>query len=258
MGGKKAIATNGLDGWAGWEFQEYQSHRLWQWPALLKAGVGRIFKYRVSVGKELPLRCSARNESIRDCSFSMRPKAIVGLLILRCRILVVVCVTMADNASEYSDSYLDGHQNTFSATFPFRTSPSSHNPLESGFEPFGGIIFGHLVLLANLALATSPARDTGTWSAPSHHTHQPLDAPRIPSHLHAAVEVHPVDTDCRVIFDAKIDVFRDSKTEVACIREVSFPQFILLDFETSLEDFFGFGPANRDMDGDLFVSSDAK
>ena len=33
-------------------------------------------------------------------------------------------------------------------------------------------------------------------------------------YLHAAVEVHAVDTNSRVILDAQIDVFADPKAEV--------------------------------------------
>lgn len=40
----------------------------------------------------------------------------------------------------------------------------------------------------------------------------------IPSRdLHAAVEVHAVDTDRRIILDAQIDVFADPESEVASL-----------------------------------------
>ena len=50
----------------------------------------------------------------------------------------------------------------------------------------------------------------------------------------------------------------DPKPEVASLRKVLLPQFILLDFQTALEDFFSFGAADSDMDGDLFVTTDSK
>ena len=80
----------------------------------------------------------------------------------------------------------------------------------------------------------------------------------IASNSHAAVKVHPIDTNGRVIFDTEIDVFRDTKTKVASIREVLLPQLILLDLEASLKDFFGLGPSDGDVDSDLFISSDTK
>lgn len=39
--------------------------------------------------------------------------------------------------------------------------------------------------------------------------------------LHAAIEVHSVDTNTWVIFDPKIDVFADPKPEVSCLGEIS-------------------------------------
>lgn len=77
-------------------------------------------------------------------------------------------------------------------------------------------------------------------------------------HSHAAVKVHSVDTNCRVILDAQIDVLADPKSKIARRREILLPQFILLDFQTALEDFFGFGSPYGDMDGDLFVTTDTE
>jgi hypothetical protein len=53
-------------------------------------------------------------------------------------------------------------------------------------------------------------------------------------HSHAAVEVHSVNTNRRVILDAQIDVFADTKAEVASLGEVSLPQFVFLDLQTTL------------------------
>ena len=38
--------------------------------------------------------------------------------------------------------------------------------------------------------------------------------------LHAAVEVHPVDTDTGIVLDTQIDMFRNTEAKVARVREV--------------------------------------
>ncbi len=48
------------------------------------------------------------------------------------------------------------------------------------------------------------------------------------------------------------------KPEVACVAEVLLAQLVFFDFEASLEDLFGFGAADGDVDGDLLVASDAE
>ena len=76
--------------------------------------------------------------------------------------------------------------------------------------------------------------------------------------LHAAVEIHAVDTDRRVVLDAQINVLADTETKVARRREVAFHQLVLLDLQATLEDFFGLGPAHGDVDGDLLVTADTE
>lgn len=46
---------------------------------------------------------------------------------------------------------------------------------------------------------------------------------------HAAVKVHAVDADCRVIFDAQVYVFADSESEIAGFGKVLLLQFVFLD-----------------------------
>ena len=77
-------------------------------------------------------------------------------------------------------------------------------------------------------------------------------------HLHAAVEVHAVDTNRRVVLDSQIDMLRDPESEIACVAEVLFSEFVLFDFQTTLEDLFGFGTADCDMYGNLLVTSDTE
>lgn len=52
---------------------------------------------------------------------------------------------------------------------------------------------------------------------------------------HAAVEVHAVDTDGRVVLDTKIDVLADTEAEVASLGEVALAKLVLLDLEATLE-----------------------
>lgn len=75
---------------------------------------------------------------------------------------------------------------------------------------------------------------------------------------HAAIKVHSVDTNCRIIFDTQIDVLADSEAEIPRRGEILLPQFILFDFQTALEDLFGFGTSDGHVDGDLLVTTDAE
>ena len=76
--------------------------------------------------------------------------------------------------------------------------------------------------------------------------------------IHAAIKIHPVDADSRIIFDSQINVFADTETEIASFGEVPPLQLVFLDFQSSLEDFFGFGTSNGDVDGDFLVTTDAE
>ena len=75
---------------------------------------------------------------------------------------------------------------------------------------------------------------------------------------HAAVEVHSVDTNGRVILNSQIDVLANAKAEVAGLGEVLFPQLVFFDLKTALENFLGFWASDCNMDSDLFISSDTK
>lgn len=93
---------------------------------------------------------------------------------------------------------------------------------------------------ADLRLRTSPSGDSRTGSR------------------HAAVEVHTVDTDGGVVLDTQVDVFRDAETKVAGLAEVLAAEFVFLDLEASLEDLLGLGSSDRDVHGDLFVTTDTE
>lgn len=77
-------------------------------------------------------------------------------------------------------------------------------------------------------------------------------------HLHAAVEVHAVDTNTRVVLDAEIDVLRDTETKVAGLREVALAKLVLLDLEATLENLLGLWATDSDVDGDLLVTTDTE
>ncbi len=53
-------------------------------------------------------------------------------------------------------------------------------------------------------------------------------------------------------------MFADTEPEIARLGEVPPLQFIFLDFQSSLEDFFGFGTSDGDVDGDFLVTTDTK
>lgn len=53
-------------------------------------------------------------------------------------------------------------------------------------------------------------------------------------------------------------MFTDPKPKIPRLREILSSQFVFFHFETALEDFFGFGTADGDVDGDFFIASDAE
>ena len=76
--------------------------------------------------------------------------------------------------------------------------------------------------------------------------------------LHAAVEVHTVDTNTGVVLDTEIDVLVDTETEVAGLGEVALAELVLLDLKTTLDDLLSLGATDGDVDGDLLVTADTE
>lgn len=76
--------------------------------------------------------------------------------------------------------------------------------------------------------------------------------------LHAAVEVHTVDTNTGVVLDTEIDVLVDTEAKVSGLREVALAELVLLDLKTTLDDLLGLGATNGDVDGDLLVTADTE
>jgi hypothetical protein len=81
---------------------------------------------------------------------------------------------------------------------------------------------------------------------------------RTEGHSHAAVEVHTVDTDTRVVLDTEVDVLADTEAEVAGLGEVLLSQLVFLDLEATLEDLLGLGATDGNVDGNLFVTTDTE
>jgi hypothetical protein len=75
---------------------------------------------------------------------------------------------------------------------------------------------------------------------------------------HAAVEVHAVDTNGRVVLDAQVDVLADAEAEVARLTEVALAELVLLDLEATLQDLLGLGATDGDVHRDLFVTADTE
>jgi hypothetical protein len=75
---------------------------------------------------------------------------------------------------------------------------------------------------------------------------------------HHNVEVHPEDTDTRIVSRTKIDVLLDTETEVSGLREVLPAQLVLLHLETTLKDLLCLRPTDGDVDSNLFITTDTE
>jgi len=112
-----------------------------------------------------------------------------------------------------------------------------HNTLKSALIPLDCLLFCDPMTCADLALCPPPLRNPLAWAS------------------HAAIEIHAVNANGRVIFDTQVDMFADSKAEVACLREVVRAEFIFFDFEAAFEDFFGLRTADGDVNGDFLIAT---
>lgn len=140
------------------------------------------------------------------------------------------------------------------------TTHLSHDTLEPVLEPLGGLGLVDAVGGADAGLCASTLGDTLAGTGPVILCQQsPCKFPVLSSvYSHAAVEVHAVDTDRRVVLDTQIDVLRDTEAEVAGLAEVALPQLVLLDLEAALEDLLCLGAADGNVDGDLLVTADTE
>ena len=53
-------------------------------------------------------------------------------------------------------------------------------------------------------------------------------------------------------------MFTDAETEITGLREVPPLQFVFLNLQPSLENFFGFWPADGDVDSNFLITADAE
>lgn len=93
---------------------------------------------------------------------------------------------------------------------------------------------------ANSALAATTAGDTLTRTG------------------HAAVEVHTVDTNGGIVLDAEIDVLVDTEAEVTSLAEIALAELVFLDLEATLQNLLSLGATDRNVDGNLFVTTDTE
>jgi len=75
---------------------------------------------------------------------------------------------------------------------------------------------------------------------------------------HAAVEIHSVNSDRRVVLDTEIDVFADTETEVSSLREVTLAKLVLLDLQSTLQDLLSLWASDSDVNSDLLVTTDTE
>lgn len=127
---------------------------------------------------------------------------------------------------------------------PSNPPPSRPNLADNGvealLEPPDGVLTGDAVAGTDPGLSAAAAGNARTGA------------------LHAAVEVHTVDTNTRVVLDAEVDVLADTEAEVARLAEVALAEFVLLDLQATLENLLGLGTADGDMHSDLFVTADTE
>ena len=87
------------------------------------------------------------------------------------------------------------------------------------------------MLLARLRLATrSPGRVLCIDQSVLRPTFATLARLLKEKDSHAAIEVHAVDTNRRIVLDAQVDVLANTESKVASLREVLLAQLILLYF----------------------------
>lgn len=107
-------------------------------------------------------------------------------------------------------------------------------------EPLDGVFLGSLVGVTDGSSTSLSSGDSVTWST------------------HDNVEVHTENTNRWVVLDTQVNVFLDTETEVTGGREVSVSQLVLLNLQTSFQDFLSLWTSDGNVNGNLFVSSDTE
>jgi len=115
-----------------------------------------------------------------------------------------------------------------------------HDALEAALVPFDSLLLSDTMAGTDLGLAATTLGYTLAWSG------------------HAAVEIHSVNTNRRVVLDTKIDVFADTEAEVASLGEVALPQLVFLDLEATLQDFLCLWSTDSNVHGNLLITTDTE
>jgi hypothetical protein len=123
----------------------------------------------------------------------------------------------------------------------------------------------HLTVSSRLILWEAPTwvlhRRRLATRSPGRVLYPVSNVPILPSvsfNLHAAVEIHSVNTNRGVVLDTEIDVFADTEAEVASLREVALSEFVFLDLQSTLQDFLGLWSSDCDVDSNLLVATDTE
>jgi hypothetical protein len=134
----------------------------------------------------------------------------------------------------------------------------SDNSLEARLEPFDGLLTLDLVRSTDVGLASATLGNTLARSGPTNSQHNSNHSRRCCGYSHAAVKIHSVDTNRRVVLDTKINVFADTETEVASLGEVALAELIFLDLQSTLQDFLSLWSSDGNVDSDLLVTTDTE
>ena len=65
-------------------------------------------------------------------------------------------------------------------------------------------------------------------------------------------------TDAWIVFDAQIDMFLNTETEGTSLGEVALLEFVFLDLEATVENFFGLWSTDSAVAWDFFITSDTE
>ena len=122
----------------------------------------------------------------------------------------------------------------------YAEAPHQDDTVKPLLEPSNGILLFYSVLEADTRSSRLPP---GHACSRSTHNH---------------IEIHAENPDAGVISGTKVDVFLDTKSKIPGLREVSLPEFVLLDLEATFEDLLSLGATDGNVDRDLFVTTDTK
>ena len=115
-----------------------------------------------------------------------------------------------------------------------------HNTIKGFLEPGNSVLFSKAVMNTDWLLGVFAASNTSARATKDN------------------VEVHTMNTHGRIVFDAKIDVFLNTKAKVSVVRKVALLQFIFLHFKAAFQKLVRFRSSDGAVDGDFFVTTDGE